>query len=517
MGIMQTVTKTIAGVWQTLTGNAAASSASLGAMRKERGMQVYTMSQLMGMTGRTKSGDLVTGTVEQPIFYLNIEEREGIFRLCAPVHAVVSGRMNRISGLPWTITCDRKNEDLLATKMKSLHQIFKEYEAVPDFKYQVARAQIVNFLRRDMPDLLPDLSNFQGAMMRWKKRIDNDHTDRAEQVQEWLLTPNLTDTWEDFVKKYVYDLLIHGNSAIYKETLSGRVENFYLLAGGTVMPLKSAFVGGLGAFAQVTQGYEPKIYYQDEISFSQYIPATARAYGYVPLEALINKIAETMLFDKLMAEQADGTKLPEKMVIVTESSPFGSMDKEFSVSMDADKQKRIETKLNQPKRGAVVTFSGNSATVVDLSRENTMEIQMQRQKDIREEVGMVFQASSMEMNLTGSEDVSGRNTAEEQSKIMMNKAILPITNQLTTKINRELLPFRFGLGYKFAFDSGADEMAQIELLAKKMTTGLFSVNEIRSDELNLDAFPGEQFELPTAAQQPQPGTEDNPMFTKGIL
>jgi phage portal protein BeeE len=521
MGIIQRaknfVSKGLATMQDTIMASNVPSHINSQSQNKDkRGMQVYTMSQLIGMTGRTKDGQLITGNVEQPIFYLNLEERDGIFRLCSPVNAVVSGRMNRISGLDWTVTKDRKQEDRIAEELKKYSQLFNEYKDVPDLQYRIVNMQIVNKIKESLPDVLPDLSNFNQSLMRWKKKIDAKHTDEADQVIEWLKEPNINDKWEDFVKKYVYDLMIHGAASIYKESVGGRVENFYLLTGGTVLPLKDAYVGGKSSFVQVTQGYEPQIFYSNELCYSQYLPTTARAWGFIPLEALINKIAEAMLFDKLMAEQADGTKLPEKMVIITEQSPFGSMDKEFSVPVDPAKQKRIETKLNQPKKGALMTFSGNEVTVVDLSRENTMSIQMQRQKDIKEDVALVFQASNMEMNISGSDGTSGRSTSEEQSKIMLSKAIFPILKQLENRLNRDIIPFRFGWDYRFAFDSGESELEQIELLTKKMQSGLFSCNELRSDELNLDGFSGEEFDKPQNAQPQQQGTESNPQIVRSV-
>jgi len=507
------VFKGLAGINDTLSGQGIPAYMN-NTEKDRRGLQIYTMSQLIGITGRAEDGNLVSGNIEQPIFYLSLEERDGIFRLCAPVFSVVTSRMNRIAGLDWTVTCDRKREEEIADSLERYYQIYNEFKDVQDLKYQIVRIQIANEIKKTLTDILPDLSNFNRSLLRWKKQIDSQKTNNASGIEEWLREPNINDKWEDFIKKYVYDLMIHGASAIYKEQLNGRVENFYLLSGGTVIPLKDPYVGGKNAFVQITQGYEPQIYYGDELVYSQYVPTTARAYGFIPLEALINKISESLLFDKLMAEQADGTRMPEKMVIVTEQSPFGTIDKEFNIPMDADKQKRLETKLNQPRKGAIMTFSGNNATVIDLSRENTMQFQNERQKDIKQDVALVFQASNMEMNLTGSEDTSGRNTSEEQSKIMLSKAIFPIIRQLENKLNRDIIPYRAGFGYKFKFDSGETEIEKIELLTKKMQSGLFSVNELRTGELNLEQFDSPEFDVPQSAQPAQQGTEDNPMFTR---
>lgn len=506
------VTKALANVYETLTP-----SGKFGQERKRRGYSVYTLSQLMAVTARDRTGSLMTGKYEQSLFYLSIDERISIFRLCAPVHAVVTGRMNRISGMPIKVVSEKKDEDRKAEKLKTLHAIYQEYKDAEDMKYVIAKGRIAQLISQDLPDVLPDMSNFNSSMLRWHKRIIGVQTDRCDEIQNWLMEINPVDRWEDFIKKYIFDLMIHGQASIFKEAMNGKIENLYMLPGGSIMPLKDRYVGGATAYVQLISGYEPKVYFSDELSYSTYVPSSARAYGMVPLEALVNKVSESLLFDKLMADQADGTKPPEKMVVIADNSPFGPMgqDAEYKVPIDPDEQSRVETKMNMPKKNAIMTFSGNDVTVVDLSRENTMQIQMQRQKDIREEVAMVYNATNMEMNLSGSDQTSGRSTSEQQAEIMQQRGVLPIIQMIEVKFNRDILPFRFGWGCTLEFETGKSEKDEIALLQQKVQTGLFSVNELRLEELNKDPFPGEQFDVPAGAQQAQPGQdEQNPMFTK---
>lgn len=510
------VQKTIADINDTIHPNIP--GLNIGNETNKRGMNVYTMSQLMAITGKDKDGNHLTGNYDQSIFYLNYDERIQIFRLCSPVNAVVSNRMNVIAGLDFDIVPDKKNEDKIAEQLKNYRDFFREIEKQQDMKYIIARGALVRDIQETLPDCLADLSNFDKALLRWKKRIQLNNTEESDWIKQWILQPNVNDRFEEFVKKIIFDLLIHGNLAIYKECLNGKVENLYALPGGTVIPLKNKFVAGANAYVQITNRMdEPQIFFSDEIAYANYIPNTARAYGFIPLEALINKIAETMLFDRLMADQADGTKAPEKMVIIAENSPFGDLNKEFTVPLDPDEQQRIEAKINAPKKNAIMTFSGNTVQVVDLSRENTMSIQMQRQKDIREEVGMVFQATSMEMNLAGGENTSGRSTADAQREIYFSRGIHPIIKTIEMIYDRDILPFRFGTGWRLEYKMGKSETEDMELLQRKVQTGLYSVNELRINELNENPFPGEQFDVPAQGGQQQPdGSEVNPFSFKGI-
>lgn len=485
--------------------------------KPRRGIQVYTTSQLRAITGRDKHGDMVESFYDQSLYFLTLEERIMIFRMCIPVHAVVSARMHTIANMEFDIVSDKNEEDRISQQLKNYRNVYKEYEKTTDPKYMVARNLLVREIKNTLTDVLPDLSNFDTALLRWRKKIQDQKTDQAEMIKAWMIEPNINDRFEEFVKKMVFDLMIHGSIAIYKQCYNNRLENIYLLPGGTVLPLKSKYVGGPQAYVQVIHGYDqPQVYFGDEIAFANYLPTTARSYGLVPLEALINKIIETLFFDRLMAEESDGTRPPEKLVIVTEQSPFGDLSKEFEAPMAPEEQSRLEEKINTPKFGAVMTFSGNNVQVVDLSRRDTMSIQMQRQKDIREEVGLIFQATPMEMNLAGSENTSGRSTSEAQSEMYHSKAVLPILKIIELLYNREIFPLRYGSGWKLEYKSGRTEIEDMELIQKKMQTGVFAVNEIR-EELGRDPFVGEQYEKPNPAQagtgQPD-GSSMNPFNTR---
>lgn len=483
-----------------------------------RGLMVYSLSQLMAITGRAKDGKHITANFDQSIFYLNFDERVSIYRLCAPVNAVVTSRMNTIAGLEFDVVSDKKQEDQIAERIKMAKGVRDDFAGSSNPAEQVAAKIFERDIREQLAPygLLADLSNFDKAMLRWHKMIQRQHTAQGDQIKQWLLEPNIGDRWEEHIKKLVFDLMIHGACAVYKETLSGRVENFYALPGGTVIPLKNKYAGGMQAFYQQTNNVdEPLIYFSDEISYANYVPTTARAYGMVPLEALINMVAESMLFDRLMGDQADGTRPPEKMVVIANASPFGDVDKEAPIPLNSAEQKRIEQKMNAPKKNAIMTFTGNTVQVVDLSRENTMEFQHARQKDITNYIGMVFQASSMEMNLSGGDNTSGRSTADAQRDIYQSKGVLPMLQIIESMHNRDVLPFRYGPGWKIDYKTMKNDMEEMELLAKKMSTGIFSVNEVRKDDLNLEPFEGEEYNKPAGAQQPD-GSTANPLNFKGM-
>lgn len=481
------------------------------AQENPRGAQVYSLSTLMNIQARNKDGYKQLAPSDNPLFILDPEERHRMFQLSSPVFGVVTSRMNRIAGLEFEIVPDTKDIEEKEESLKNSYNIIKEFETLTDLTNIVTRSNLRQYLLTELPTLRPDLQNFRQALLRWKKAVMRDKQKEADKIKEWLLRPNPMQNWTDFIKVWVYDLMVHGASAIYKKMIDGELNNIQHLTGGSVIPIRTPFVDSQEAYIQVMD-YDYQIFYEDELVFSQYIPVSVRSYGMIPLEALINKITETMLFDRLMAEQADGTKPPEKAAIVTSQQPFGpDQDYNLNLGMDSAEQKRIEEKMNQPIKNGIITFSGNSVEIVDLSKESTMEFQHSRQKDIREEVALVYNMSNIEVNLTGSTDTSGRSTSEIQKEIEQGKGIAPHLKTIEQKINDEILPYK-KRGFTFKFSIEDNELKQIEILTKKRNSGLFATNELRVDELNKMPFDDEQFDKPKGTTNEN--SELNPFFTQ---
>ncbi len=469
-----------------------------------RGYDVYSYSQLMGLTGKDKDGNIQHVDYQVPVFALDPYTRVEIFKLCAPVFGVVTSRMNRISALEYTVIPDSKNEDKTVQRLKYLKSLHSEYPTDSFYALGV-RMECVKEIRECLPEILPDLSNFDKALYRWHKLIKNSKQDVADEISDWLQQPNQDQEWVDFIKAWVFDLMVHGVGALYKEELNNKVENIYILPGGSVYPVQEERVGGVSAYIQTMMTLDPLVLYKDEIVYSSYIPSSASKYGFVPLDALVNKVAESLLFDKLMADQADGTRPPEKILVFGENTQFGDfkgMDN-FTMPLRKEEQQRIEHIINEARMGAVRVLSGyGQPFTLDLTRENTMSTQMQRQEAILKDIALVFNMSNMEVNLSGGDGTSGRNTSEAQAEIENAKGTRPITKLIESRINKQVLPFRFGSGYKLEFITEQSEQEEYQTISSKMQTGIYTVNEIRIEK-GLDPFDDQQFDRPPNTQPSQ--------------
>ena len=143
------------------------------------------------------------------------------------------------------------------------------------------------------------------------------------------------------------------------------------------------------------------------------------------------------------------------------------------------------------------------------------ETQRLRQKDIREEVALVFNMSSMEVNLTGSEQTSGRSTSESQSEIEQGKGVIPILKTFENKITQDLITARYNYGYQLEFDRGSNEMDEVTLDKAKLLTGELTQNELRESK-GKPIFVGQQYDLPQGQGSQSGNDELNPQFIKQV-
>jgi phage portal protein BeeE len=480
-----------------------------------RGMQIVTLSRLREIMGENKQGGIETTTIDNPLYFLLPEERERIFRLVSPVFGVITSRMNRMAGTPWTITMDKKNEDREYEKIKMAKQMYDEYKTSDKLDELVSAAKLKMLVKSKLKTVRDDLSNFDAAAIRWRKLIQFESTDKSDEIKDYLMRPNAQDSWVDYIRKWVHSHHLHGAAAVYKQQVGDRVRNIYILPGGTVMPYRSEYMEDRAIYIQFSDRRDVQIFRPDEIAYAMYVPTTWQSGGYVPIETLINKVSETLLFDKLMAEQADGSRFPEKMIIVNDTSPFGDPNIENFTPIDKGEQKRIEEKFKTKIEGGVMTFSGNGATVVDLSKENTMEFQNQRQKDIRDETALVFNMSIQEVNLMGDKKFSSNDSSEQQSEMEQGKGLSPLKTQFENQMNVDILPYMVGGEYTFQFEVSKNDMEETKLLTSKIASGYYSVNELRKENNDMP-FDGDEFNRPTGSGVLPTGTEVNPLNIRGL-
>lgn len=490
--------------------------------KDKRGLNVQSLGDVVVMSGRMEDGRIGREYVQQPYFSLTPLERDEIAKQNSYVQGIITGRMHRIAGIDWKVIPKAEVEDDFVQAMKMRKQIIGELRGSTEIAHKILALKYSTIIRNEIPGVLPDLSNFDMALRRWRKLYRKRATESASQVEDWIQQANDQDDFEEFQKKWIYDLMIHGSSSIYWDTKSvPDKQTFYMLPGGTVMPVRNPYAGPGAAWVQQVPGYETKLYFRDEIVHDIYVPISSRSYGVVPLDALVNKVAESLLFDQMAAERADGTKPPEKAVIFGDRSPlsgFGGTDAFMNdVPLPQDQQRKLEQKLNTERQNAIAVLSGvGTPIVMDLSRADTFQAQSERQIRLLKDIALVFNVSNNEINETGSEGTSGRSVSESLERIDKEKGIGPLIRIIDKTMTSKILPRRFGSYWRFEHNDGLSETQQVQMDAQKLQSGTYSINEIR-EERGDDLFEGEQFDAPQGAGGNQPGVNQmNPLFTQAL-
>ena len=475
-----------------------------------RGNMIYQYQQTTPVVGIDKRGKFIGADIEFPIYRVTIQQRIEFVKMFAPLHGLISARMQKIASTNYKIMPIKEVEDREADKMKALYQIYKEFEKIdvqrldgnssPLLKYVQMRNNAREKLMDKLPELLPDLSNFMGALMRWKRAIQNVNTERGEEIKDWLDQPKNGISFADMIKKTTFDLHTHGAAALYKQADSdGRLISFDTLPGGSVYRIKEKHFSQANAYIQIVQGLTNQYFCPDEVAYMEYMPCSSQSFPIVPMEAILNKMIAYLLYDGEMALQADGTRAPEKILAVARKSvsEFADYDAPPQHSMDKGDQKRLEAKVNEPHRYPVIVVDvkGDVLEVIDIGKENILTLLDTREDKIKQDVAMVLNAMPFELGMSGSDFTSGRENSEAQLEHAYGKGTAPILSLFEDKFTKDILPYRYGYGYRVEFDKAENELDQVELEAKKLANGEITVNELRQEN-SKDIFDGDEFNRP---------------------
>jgi hypothetical protein len=101
-------------------------SLSFANSTNRRGYAVLDDRVILPQATIDKYGNTVTVNYALANIALDIYERLEIFYSCSMIFALVTGRMNYISGIEWKITEKRKVEDEIVYKLRFAKQIYDE-------------------------------------------------------------------------------------------------------------------------------------------------------------------------------------------------------------------------------------------------------------------------------------------------------------------------------------------------------------------------------------------------------
>jgi hypothetical protein len=473
-----------------------------------RGFTVIDATELFNIHAKDKRGNRHQVKIDNKYIGLSYLDKLMMYEKCPPVLGVVTSRANRMSTLDYSVVPIRQDEDEIYSDLKIHKEIFEENSQGNLFSLG-KRIRAYHEIRKYLTDVFPDLSNFDASLKRWARSIKIQTGHSAAEIEDFFARPNPNMLWSEFIKIITQDLLVHGAVSIYKAN-----SNLYILPGGSVYPIKSKYVGGPSGFVQIPlYGDQPQLFFSDELAYAQYMPNSNKTLGICPLEALTNLVAENLLFSELMASRADGSESPKKIIVFGEPQSTGeAQDNDAtSVPIDTDEQIRMEKLLNkEQKNKAVKIITGyGTPAILDLSKADTIPTQLERQNKIDQYVAMVFNASNAEINQTGGDGTSGRSTSESQERADNSKGIFPFVRIIEELFTHQIIPYKFGYGWRMKFEQPMSTQEKIDISTKKVQSGLFDVNEVRVEDWNKEAYPEPQYDRPQTAQPQQPASAND--------
>jgi hypothetical protein len=274
-------------------------------------------------------------------------------------------------------------------------------------------------------------------------------------------------------------------------SISEKINELYTLLSGSVYPRAKVFVDDSCVVMQVVDNYWAWVFAKDKAAMLHYVQFDVNDFA-ILLDCLISNISEILLFERHAADISNGEKFPEKLVVFGSQVLFGKLignGESFSMPLPQDKQEKFQETFNQVQKDAILIVSGHGTpAVVDISRADMFNAQSQRIRLLREQIANVFGASNAEMNLTGTESTNGRNTSQTQERKDREKGIYPHIKSIENLFNYDIIADRYSDAWLFSFETSLSEAEQIELWKNKVQSEVFSVNEVRTMDVGLDAF-----------------------------
>jgi hypothetical protein len=464
--------------------------------RNARGVTVTDLANLFRVRGRTKAGRQAYATVDMGFWRnrLNPLQREEIYEKSDIAHGLIGGRALEMSALPVSIVNEAQVEDEIEAKLRSWKRIHEWQE--PTARGAGVRITAFRMMRQHLPWLHMSLDNFESHLLDWRHKLDRRSNDKAQQILDWFMQPSPGLLWPDFISKWTHDLLTHNAAPVYlMGPRSGPITGFQCLPAGTVLQAALPFAGLPAMYVQfpfeVWMGgrvTEPRIYFRDELSFSQYEPVSMFSNPSTPMDALVEYIAHQLLFAEQMASKADGSELPQKLVIAGQNvptMPSGLPGEAQKAPVSKTEEFRLDNRLNRLTKRALQILSGNyygNIQVVDVSKTDQLPAHIQWIRDgVRDACMAVFHATPAEVGKGGSEGISGRSTAEMQERTEKSKGLLPVVVRFVETANREILPRYTGeRGWMVRIEAPLGESAQADLALKYKQSEVVTGAEIRA-------------------------------------
>ena len=476
-----------------------------------QGWALYSSSNLVPRNAVDKHGLERTVGLDYYAYWTTLSPWDSleIYRLQSIIYSIVTQRAMIFSGMEDRIVPNYKIEDEIVYKLDEHKLILEEIDPEQDpYEYAKHFFEINKYLHNYY--LKTDMSNYDKCKRMFIKSIKRHINRSAQEVLDWLYQPKQGYQIQDFKKQWVIDNLVHGRNVIQRPNKN--FDGFALLPGGTVYKVPDIFVGqhSYERYVQLTYGYfgwdttqRPLYFTSEDLSCGYYIPNSAVTNGVKPLDAVINNVITAVNVDSLLMENSNNEKPPEYLIMVMDNGIEPESIATGSEQVDQIELERLEESVNVKKKDRaikIVKQYGNSAELMNLSKENLISILNPYIDVIRKAISQAFHATPNEMGETDTGGMIAKSGAEQQRELYLNQSIKPLSQMWENQFTHEIIKGRFGI--RPLTDIGIDpywtlkldtQLSENELLdnAVKMIGLPYTPNEIREylgkDPINDDS------------------------------
>lgn len=434
---------------------------------------------------------------------VNFTTQKTLGNFSTVVRAIVTLRSHQVAKLPYTIIPKNKEEppkqpNLLEYSVYDIEHHPALDEAEVTFLTKIFRRLDPKNYVVDKKDLYEEMhSEFSDTEHATLEHLQEKHEEfyykRNQDIREikrLLDRPDPyftnTNTWQSFIKKVLYDLLLIDRGAVIKlRDESGFLKGLLPIDGGTLRPLldEYGFLDDEKAYVQTVHGTANVYLRKDDVIIFMAYPTPDMkffGYGHSAMETLYTTVLSDIFIDKGNLDYyRKGGSIPEGFISVepppSREGAVMAVDEEYINSLQRHLQAIMMGDYTQ-----IPIVSGAKVSWIDFKGKRK-DMQFRELADyLSRKICAVFQVSPQDIGIT--QDVN-RSTSQTQAEMTKSKGLETlmrvVSEYMTDGVLRELRPED---DLMLWFEDDDDEKIKNEwnVTQQKLVSGVLTINQVRA-------------------------------------
>ena len=346
----------------------------------------------------------------------------------------------------------------------------------------------------------------QLCALKWQFKLKIENSDgndgqedpRVQELQQFFESPDKNNTWRDWIRTVIEEILVTDALTIYKRfTRGGDLYSLELIDGSTIFPLVDE--GGRRplppdpAYQQILKGVPKADYTTEELLYKPYTKRVNTVYGYPAVEQIIT------------AAQTEIERMKSQLAYFTDGS-YPDVYATMPEGMSPEKILAWEKRVNDMLRGNLL---GRRQMPFMPYGVELKELKAPALKDEFDEWLTRKICYALSLPPTAFTKVNNRATAESEKDRAEEEGLSPLMTFIKEIID-DIIKLNFGyddLEFSWGDQTQQDPKVQSDVLSTYVKAGIMSINEVR-DRLGLDPVEGgdEPLALGASGWVPLPGS-----------